>query len=109
MSSIIAAGSTTNPIAGPNTPTTYTPGVFTVPHPPSQHHPPARRRLIQEESDHEEQDGGTTDSESDNDQEESVADVSGDEDNAAEAPTIQAGARKTLFHKFLLLNANLYF
>ncbi|KAF9271931.1 hypothetical protein BGZ74_005548, partial [Mortierella antarctica] len=102
MSSIIAADSTTNAIAGPSTPTTYTPGVFAVPHPPSQHHPPARRRLIHEESDHEEQDGGTTDSESDNDQEESVADVSGDEDHAAEAPTVQAGARKTQFRKFLL-------
>ncbi|KAG0016504.1 hypothetical protein BGZ82_001035, partial [Podila clonocystis] len=96
-----AAESSTNAIAGSSTPTTHTPGVFAVPHLPSHRHPPSHRRLIQDESDHEE-DGGTTDSGSDNDQEGSVADVSGGEDDAAEAPTIQVGSRKTQFRKFLL-------
>ncbi|KFH68874.1 hypothetical protein MVEG_05678 [Podila verticillata NRRL 6337] len=101
MSSPNAADSSTNAIAGPSTPTTHTPGVFAVPHPPSHQSPPSHRRLIQDESDHEE-DGGATDSGSDNEQEGSVADISGGEDDTAETPTTQVGTHKTQFRKFLL-------
>ncbi|KAF9367464.1 hypothetical protein CPB97_005725, partial [Podila verticillata] len=48
-----------------------------------------------------EEDGGSTDMESDNKQEGSIADISGD-DSASETPTTQGRSRKTQFHKFLL-------
>ncbi|KAG0077524.1 hypothetical protein BGZ93_003696, partial [Podila epicladia] len=79
--------------AGTSTSTHHTLNQFAVPH------PPGHRRLIQEESDHEEAED--THSESENEQEGSIADISGDDDTM-ETPTTRAGSRKTQFRKFLL-------
>ncbi|KAF9280456.1 hypothetical protein BGZ74_002594, partial [Mortierella antarctica] len=84
MSLSNAPDSLTNAIAGPSTPTPYTPGQF------------------EEESDHEEQDGAPSDTESDGEQEGSVAEDSEDNDDTIATPAVRAASRKTQFRKFLL-------